>query len=252
MNGTERDLDGRVAVVSEGGRGVGAAISLSMAGRGAHVVVGFSGDSASAENTCAGIEAHRVKAIPFEAQMHDPDQVSALFERVAESFGRLDVFVSNATSIPVGSVLELDAGSWESAMGTNARSLLLGSQLAHPLMTNGGAIVALTRAWRNKDLGAYAGLDAAQAALMAVVRNLAVEFAGDGIRVNAVGAGVSETDELSQLPTGEEMVAWQEGSPLGRLVTPDDIAGCVDFLTSDASSMITGQRITADGGGSIR
>ena len=243
-----RDLDGKTALVTGGSRGIGKAISLALAGRGANVVVAYLRKGSVAEETCAEIEGLGVKAVPVKCNVGDKDQLASLFATVDDIFGGLDVFISNAATGVIKPVTDLDERAWSWTMDANARSLLLGARAAAPLMRDGGSIVALSSMGSTRVLPGYAVVGASKAAIECLVRYLAVELAPK-IRVNTVSPGVVDTDALRHFPMREEMISTAEAStPLGRLVEPSDVAGVVDFLTSDAASMITGQTVVVDGG----
>jgi len=243
-----RDLDGRTALVTGGSRGIGKAISLGLAGRGANVVVAYLRKKSVAEATCAEIEGLGVKAVPVRCNVGDKDQLASLFATVDDMFGGLDVFVSNAATGVIKPVAELDERAWSWTMDANARALLLGARSAAPLMRGGGSIVALSSMGSTRVLPGYAVVGASKAAIECLVRYLAVELA-PRIRVNTVSPGVVDTDALRHFPMRDEMISTATAStPLGRLVEPSDVAGVVDFLTSDSASMITGQTVVVDGG----
>ena len=204
-----------------------------------------------AEETCAEIEALGAKAVPIRCNVGDKDQLESMFGHIEETFGRLDVFVSNAATGVIKPVAELDERAWSWTMDANSRALLLGARLAAPLMTDGGSIIALSSLGSARVLPGYAVVGASKAAIECLVRYLAVEFA-PRIRVNAVSPGVVDTDALLHFPMREEMLARaKETTPMGRLVEPSDVADLAMFLTSDEASMLTGQTIVLDGGSGI-
>jgi enoyl-[acyl-carrier protein] reductase III len=246
-----RDLDGQTALVTGGSRGIGRAIALSLAERGANVVIAYLRKRSAAEETCSEIEGFGVKAVPVRCNVGDNDQLEALFAGIDETFGRLDVFVSNAATGVIKPVIELDDRAWAWTMDANARALLLGARLAAPLMSEGGSIVALSSLGSTRVLPGYAVVGASKAAIECLVRYLAVELA-PAIRVNAVSPGVVDTDALRHFPMRAEMLAHAQGAtPLGRLVEPSDVAKAVSFLTSSDAEMITGQTIVIDGGAGV-
>jgi enoyl-[acyl-carrier protein] reductase III len=246
-----RDLEGRVALVTGGSRGIGQAISVALARRGSNVVVVYFRNRAAAHEACALIEAQGVKAVPIRANVGDEDQLNRAFDEVAETFGRLDVFVSNAATGVIKPAAELDERAWRWTMDANARALFLGAQRARSLMTDGGSIVALSSLGARRVLPGYAVVGVSKAAIEALVRYLAVEFA-PVVRVNGVSPGVVDTDALRHFPMRDEMLAQaRETTPAGRLTSPADVAGVVDFLTSEATAMITGQVVVVDGGQSL-
>ncbi|HYP23332.1 MAG TPA: SDR family oxidoreductase [Actinomycetota bacterium] len=249
---SERDLDGRVALVTGGGRGIGRAIATSLAARGANLVVAYLRNRAAAEETCAAAEDHAVKALAVRANVGDEKHLDALFDRVAETFGRLDVFVSNAATGVIKGLDELDARAWAWTMDANARAFFLGAKRAAPLMAEGGSIVALSSQGSTRVLPGYMVVGASKAALEAVARYLAVELGPRGIRVNVVSPGVVDTDALKHFPAREEMLeAARSKTPLGRLSAPADVAEVVGFLTSERAAMITAQTLVVDGGAGV-
>ena len=249
---SERDLEGRVALVTGGGRGIGRAIATSLAARGANLVVAYLRNRAAAEETCAGAEEHAVKALAVRANVGDEAQLDALFDRVDETFGRLDVFVSNAATGVLKGLDDLDARAWAWTMDANARAFFLGAKRAVALMPDGGHIVALSSQGSTRVLPGYMVVGASKAALEAVARYLAVELGPRGIRVNVVSPGVVDTDALRHFPARDAMLETARAkTPLGRLATPEDAAAVVDFLTSERAAMITGQTLVVDGGAGV-
>lgn len=249
---SERDLDGRVALVTGGGRGIGRAIATSLAERGANLVVAYLRNRTAAEETCAAAEDHAVKALAVRANVGDEKHLDALFDRVAETFGRLDVFVSNAATGVIKGLDELDARAWAWTMDANARAFFLGAKRAAPLMPDGGSMIALSSQGSTRVLPGYMVVGASKAALEAVARYLAVELGPRGIRVNVVSPGVVDTDALKHFPAREEMLeAARSKTPLGRLSAPEDVAEVVGFLTSQRAAMITAQTLVVDGGAGV-
>lgn len=247
----ERDLEGKVALVTGGSRGIGKAISLSLARRGANVVIAFLRKGAAAEETCAEIEGFGVKAVSIRCNVGDTGSIEKLFDHIDEMFGRIDVFISNAATGVIRPVEQLDEKAWAWTMDANARALLLASRRAVPMMQGSGSIVALSSLGSARVLPGYAVVGASKAAIECLVRYLAVELAPK-VRVNTVSPGVVDTDALTHFPTREQMLTRAlERTPMERLVYPTDVARVVDFLTSDAASMITGQTVTVDGGASL-
>jgi enoyl-[acyl-carrier protein] reductase III len=247
-----RDLEGKVALVTGGGRGIGRAITLELAQRGAHVVICYLRRRAPAEETCGAAENHSVKALAVRANVGETEQVDALFDEIGETFGRLDVFVSNAATGVIRGLPELDERAWEWTMNANARAFFLCSQRAISLMYEGGNIVALSSQGSNRVLPGYSIVGASKAAIETIARYLAVELAPRGIRVNIVVPGVVDTDALRHFPDTESILAEARArTPAGRLATPEDVAAAVGFFTSDAASLITGHRLVVDGAASL-
>ena len=172
-------------------------------------------------------------------------------EQVA-ALGPLDVLVHNAATGVARPALETEDKHFDWTMSANARALFALARAAVPTMAAGSSIVALSSLGSQRVLENYVLVGASKAALESIVRHLAVELAPRGIRVNAVSAGVVETDALDAFPNREQMLSWSLArTPAGRLVEPGDIAGAVCFLCSPEAEMIRGQTLIVDGGYSL-
>jgi enoyl-[acyl-carrier protein] reductase III len=172
-----------------------------------------------------------------------------VLEEVA-ALGPLDVLVHNAASGVSVPALEATEKHWDWTVNTNARALLQLAQAAAPQMPDGASIVAISSLGAQRVLDNYTLVGTSKAALEALVRYLAVELA-PRIRVNAVSGGVVDTDALEHFPNREEMLAAGASNPVGRMVTPEDIAAAVAFLCSAEADMVRGQTLIVDGGFSL-
>lgn len=252
MSALIRDLQGKVAVVTGGSRGIGRAISLGLAERGANIVIAYMRNREAAEETCAELEGRGVKAVAVRCNVGDLGEFGALFDAIDEVFGRIDIFVSNAATGVIKPIDQLDERAWRWTMDANARPLLLAASRLKELMSEGGAIIALSSQGSHSVLPGYAVVGASKAAVESLIRYLAVELAPLGIRANTVSPGVVDTDALKHFPMREQMLASAERTtPAGRLVEPDDVARVVSFLACEDSRMITGQTIVIDGGAGL-
>jgi len=245
---------GKIALVTGSGRGIGRAIALHLADRGADVVVNFYRNRTPAEQTAAEIQQRGRRALLVKANVGKLDDLQRLFDEIEKELGGLDILVSNAASGYNRPAMEQKPKGWDWTMNINARALLFGAQRAAKLMEprGGGAIVAISSPGSTRVLPDYSVVGASKAALEAVVRYLAVELAHLNIVVNAVSPGVVLTDALKHFDSIREDERLIEKAatqiPAGRLVTPEDIASVVAFLCSPAASMIRGQTILVDGG----
>jgi len=162
------------------------------------------------------------------------------------------VIVANAATGVIRPVLELEEKHWDWTLNANARSIFTLARLAAPSMPPGSAIVAISSLGSSRVLGNYVLVGVSKAAIEALVRYLAVELAPAGIRVNAVSAGLVETDALEYFANRKEMLAYyRERTPAGRLVEPPEVAEAVCFLASPAAEMVRGQTLVIDGGYSV-
>lgn len=247
-------FDGRVAIVTGGSRGIGRGIGLRLAREGADIAIGFFRNREEAEKTAAEVEEIGRRALPVRAHVGDPDKVAELVTRTTAELGVPTIVVSNAASGVLRPLAEMDLKGWAWSMDINARALLLLAQLTRRSMRDagGGVIVALSSLGSERVLPAYGAVGASKAAIESLVRYLAVEGAPEGIRVNAVSAGVVDTDALRHFPDREGMLeAAACRTPAGTLVTPEDVAAAVSFLCSDDASMIRGEVLRVDGGYSL-
>lgn len=242
----------RTAFVTGASRGIGRAIALRLADEETSVAVGFFRNRSGATDTCREIEGRGVKALPVKVHVGDPDSLGRAFDTVAEAFGRLDVFVSNAASGVLHELTEIGSKGWGWTMDVNARAFLLGVQRAADLMDRGGSVVALTSAGSGRVLPGYGAVGASKAALESLVRYYAVELAPQGVRVNAVSPGVVDTDALKHFPDRDGLLDdAADRTPAGRLTTPEDVAAAVSFLSSTDARMIRGHVLVVDGGAGL-
>ena len=246
-------LDGKVALITGGSRGIGRAIALRFAQNGIHVVVNYVRHRKDAENTAAEIEGNGVKCFVVKANVANDDDVETMFKLINKEFGTLDFMVSNAASGVLKPALELSSRHWNWAMDINARALLSLAREGVPLMPQGGRIMAVSSLGAVRAIENYTAVGASKAALESLVRHLAVELGPKGINVNTISAGAVDTEALKKFPNRQEILATAiSKTPLGRLTTPEDVADVALFLCSDLASMIQGQTIVVDGGYSIR
>ena len=247
------DFEGKLALITGSGRGIGRAIALHFAQRGADVVVNFFRNRQPAEETAAEITKLGRKAIVVKADVGEPDGIEHLFAETERTFGGLDILVCNAASGYNRPVMEQRIKGWDWTMNINARSALFCAQKAAPLMQKRGRgyVVNVSSIGSHRVLPDYVVVGASKAALEAVTRYLAVELAPLGIVVNAVSGGVVETEALKHfriMQDGGLLAHGAERTPAGRMVTPEDMASVVAFLCTPEAEMIRGQVIVVDGG----
>jgi enoyl-[acyl-carrier protein] reductase III len=242
------NLDGRSVLVTGGTRGIGKAIALRLVSRGAsRVALGYlRNDSAAAK------AADEVRAAGAEPVLVRGNVAS---ERVVNEFashGPYAAVVHNAATGVIRTALEAEDKHWDWTLAANARALLSLARACVPEMESGSSIVAVSSLGSTRVMENYVLVGASKAALESVVRYLAVELAPRGIRVNAVSAGLVETDALDHFPNREQMLRGaHERTPAGRLVEPEDVAGAVAYLCSDDAAMVRGHTLIVDGGYSL-
>jgi enoyl-[acyl-carrier protein] reductase III len=241
------DTAPRTVLVTGGSRGIGKAIALRFAREGARrIVIGYFRSDGAAEETAGELEALGVEAVLVRGNVAS--------EKVAEEvagLGPIDVLVHNAATGVIKPALDTEDKHWDWTFGANARALLSLVRAAAPSMPDGACVVGISSLGSVRVLENYTLVGASKAALESLVRYLAVELAPRGIRVNAVSAGVVNTGALDYFPNRDEMLASGAANPVGRIVTPEDIAGVVSFLCSPDADMIRGQTVVIDGGWSL-
>jgi enoyl-[acyl-carrier protein] reductase III len=245
-------LEGRLALVTGGGRGIGRAIALKLASQGADIIVNFFRHRESAEKTAKDIEALGVKAEAIRANVGEPAKIDEMFDMIGNKFGRLDILINNAASGVGRPVMDVDVKAWEWTMDINARACLLCAQRAAKLMEGrGGKIVSISSLGSPFVLPNYSIVGVSKAAVEALTRYLAIELAPQGICVNAVAASAVETEALKFYFKEGLVKDNRQVTPAGRMVIPEDVANVVAFLCSEEAFMIRGQTVVVDGGTSV-
>ena len=241
-------FDGASVLVTGGSRGIGRAVALRFAELGAtRVALGYLRSDRAAEET-----AQQLRDLGAEPVLVRGNVSSERVASEVSALGPLDVLVHNAATGVIRPALETEDKHFDWTLAANSRALLSLSRAAAPTMRPGSSIVAISSLGSTRVLENYVLVGTSKAALEALVRYLAVELAPRGIRVNAVSAGVVETDALDYFPNREQMITSSlERTPAGRLVTPQDLARAVCFLCSPDADMVRGQTIVVDGGFSL-
>lgn len=246
-------LQGKVALITGGSRGIGRAIALQLASAGVDIVVNYVRHRKDAEATVAAIEEQGVRCLAVKANVAKEENVERMFAEIREQYPQLDILVSNAASGVLKPAMELTTRHWDWAMDINARALLTLTQHAVPMMKKQGRIMAVSSLGAIRAVPNYTVVGSSKAALESLVRHLAVELGPQHITVNTISAGVVDTDALKKFPNRDEIIGESmRRTPLGRLTTPEDVADLALFLCSDRSAMITGQTLVVDGGYAIQ
>ncbi|UGT54231.1 SDR family NAD(P)-dependent oxidoreductase [Nocardia asteroides] len=237
-------FDGRVAVVTGGASGMGAACARAMAAVGARVlVVDVNGEGARAV-------AEEIGATPFAADLADPAAAEAMVAAAMRTFGRLDIAVNAAgvSQSPFAKVADLDLEAWRRVISVNLDGMFYALRAEIPAMLGGGAIVNIASTMSvvasGSGIGAYA---AAKHGVLGLTRAAALEYAERGIRINAVGPGVIETP-MTEVWDADKKAAQTAQHPLGRFGRAEEVAALVGFLCSEESAFITGAYYPIDGG----
>lgn len=248
----------RVLVVTGGSRGIGAATALRAAGRGYAVVVNYTGNVAAAETVCHDIHAAGGEAVAVRGDVASPDDVEHIF-RAADRLGRLAGLVNNAGIVDLAARLdEMDFARWQRMFAVNVLGTMACTKAAIQRMSSrhggrGGAIVNLTSA--ASKLGApayYVDYAAAKGAIDTLTIGLALELAGEGIRVNSVRPGIIETDIHAAGGDPDRAARMVPNIPMQRTGTADEVANAILWLLSDDAGYTTGTTISVTGGRGIQ
>ncbi|MFC1936623.1 3-oxoacyl-[acyl-carrier-protein] reductase [Chloroflexota bacterium] len=242
-------LEGRVAIVTGGSRGIGRAIALELANHGSAVVVNYVNSAQAAEEVVTQIISQGGQAMAVQADVSNFDQAANLIKTAAEKFEKLDILINNAGITRDTLIMMMSEEDFDIVQATNLKGTFNCSKAAVRLMMRKrfGRIINITSVSGQIGNAGQTNYSASKAGQIGFTKALAREVAARSITVNAIAAGYVETDIWNGVPE-EARQALMQMIPLGRKGTPEDIAHAVTFLASDEAGYITGQVLAVDGG----
>ena len=248
-------LDGKRAIITGAAGGIGRATALAFAREGARLVVGDR-NGGRADEVADALRAAGAEAVGVAADVATEDGCRRLVDTAVEHFDGIDVLFNNAGVIRRATVVDTTLDEWDAVFAVNVRSIFLMCKFAVPIIAagGGGSIINTGSGWGLKGGGTAASYCASKGAVVNMTRALAIDHGPQGIRVNSVNPGDTDTrmlrEEARQLGRDTaEFLAEAADRPLGRMGQPTEIAEAVVWLASDASSFVTGAALVVDGGG---
>lgn len=241
-------LEGKVALVTGGSRGIGRAIALRLARDGADVIINYAGRVEAADEVVREIEAEKGRALAVQADVGKRVDVLRLFDTTFEHFGRLDILINNAGIFFTKPLVEVTEEEFDRILNVNVKGTFFTCQQAVLRMGDGGRIINVSSSTTALMLPRYSSYVATKGAVEQLSHVLAKEVGGRGITVNVVSPGPTDTELFSSDKTEEEKQRYAQMAALGRLGQPEDIADVVAFLSGEEARWVTGQNLRANGG----
>ena len=241
--------DGRVAIVTGGGRGIGRTVAVRLAEEGANVAISYRSDDDAAREAAEAVRAAGAECEVFKGDVASPEDVQALFKGVDDAFGRLDILVNNAGITRDNLMMRMKDDEFDDVLRTNLGGTYLCTRAAlRPMIrARWGRIVNVSSVVGLVGNAGQANYAASKAGIIGFTKSLARELGSRGVRANVVAPGYVKTALTEAIPE-EARATMLENTPLGRLGDPEDVAGAVRFLCSDEASFITGEVLLVDGG----
>lgn len=243
-----RRLDGRVAIVTGGSKGIGAAIAKQLAAQGAAVVVNYASSQTDADAIVSAIGDGGGRAVAVKGDVSKADDSRAIVDAAITTYGRLDVLVNNAGKYEFASLSDINEDHFHKLMNINVLGLLLVTKAAAAHMGEGGSIINIGASITTMKPPSSAVYAASKSAVETITGVLSKELGGKGIRINSINPGPTATEGSRSMQRGSSAGNLIDQTPLGRIGQPDDIAKIAVFLASDESGWMTGDVLIASGG----
>jgi len=254
MTSLHAEAGGMTVVVAGGSRGIGLELAVGVSDPGEPVVIGYAADQPSADRACERLSSAGRAPTAIQADLSTLEGATALMAAATEVGGPLRVLVHSSVTVVPGGLLELSDDDLARTLAVNATSLLWLARAARPQMARGSSVLYLTSRGGRQVVSGYGAVGPAKSYGEGLVRYLAVELAGEGIRINALAPGTQDTQALRDVfgqRTDEVIAAARSKNPSGRLVEPADYVSMARFLASPDAAMVTGQCMFVYGGADL-
>ncbi|MBB6670783.1 SDR family NAD(P)-dependent oxidoreductase [Cohnella nanjingensis] len=247
------DLNGKVAIVTGSGRGIGKRIAYRLAECGANVVVNYANSEQGASDIVREIAKLGRQAVAVKADVSSVGQIEDMVAKTVELFGRVDILVNNAAIDPMIDFFDVTESFWDRVLDTNLKGAFFCSQAcAREMLKLGrGKIINISSVHGSLTMPRYAAYASTKGGMNAMTRQLALDLAKYNITVNAVAPGATEVEKFTEDPNHDKDAVGRQ-IPLGRIGYPEDVAPVVSFFASADADFVTGQILTVDGGSSTR
>lgn len=250
------DFADKITVVTGASRGIGAATAAAFAAHGSTVIANYPDHVAdehlaAIENWVNDLGADSGKVVPIAADVSDSHRVQAMFDRIRNEFGRVDILINNAGINRDHTVKKMTDDEWRQVLSVNLDGTFFNSRAALPLVSEGGRIVNISSVVAHMGNFGVANYAASKAGILGLTKTLALELASRNITVNAVCPGFVNTDMAQTVPP-DILDAMKQRVPLRRLAEVEEVVSCTLFLASSAASYVTGQCLDVNGGMHMR
>ena len=244
------NLKGRVALVTGGSRGIGAASAIRLAQAGCHVAITYATQRAKARNIRDRILSFGRQCIVLKTNVASEKDVRAAVREVVQEFGRLDILVNNAGVWKYGAIGSMTARQWDETLNINLKgTFLFCNEVVRVMKRRGGKIINIASTAGQRGEPFHSHYAASKAGMIGFTKSIAAELARFRINVNCVAPGWVDTDMSASSLRGAGRKAIEHTIPRGRVATADDVAGSVLFLASDLSDHLVGSTVSVNGGG---